>query len=90
MRLFCKWIKRAFIEGVLLLPCGCSHAPMIDVDGSFLPSWMFCLLGGILVAGVTYWQLLRHKLQYRIMPEVIFYPSLVVAAACLLWLVFFR
>jgi hypothetical protein len=32
---------------------------------------------------------MQRKLEHRVMP-VIFYPSLVVATACLLWLLFFR
>ncbi len=89
MSMFRK-IPQAIAATALLLPGGCSRAPMMDMDGSFLPSWMFCLLAGILAAGITYWQLVRRRLQHRVMPEVIFYPSLVVAVACLLWLVFFR
>lgn len=54
-----------------------------------MPSWMICLLGGIAVAGLTQWQLLRRKMQRRVTPAVIFYPSIVVATACLLWLLFF-
>jgi hypothetical protein len=74
-----------------LLPmlCGCSRAPLIDVDGSFLPAWMICLTGGIVVAALTKWQLQRRKLQHRVPLAVIFYPSIVVAVSCLLWLLFF-
>ena len=74
---------------LLLLPCGCLRAPLVNVDGSYMPSWMICLLGGILVAGLTQWQLLRRKMQHRVAPVVLFYPSLVVAISCLLWLLFF-
>jgi len=69
---------------------GCSRAPSIDIAGSFLPSWMFCLLGGLGAAGLVHWQLLQRKLQGRVEPAVVFYPSVAVAVACLLWLLFFR
>ncbi len=69
---------------------GCSRAPSIDIAGSFLPSWMFCLLGGLGAAGLVHWQLLQRKLQSRVEPVVVFYPSVAVAVACLLWLLFFR
>jgi len=55
-----------------------------------LPSWMFCLLGGLGAAGLVHWQLLQRKLQGRVEPAVVFYPSVAVAVACLLWLLFFR
>lgn len=77
--------------GVLMLfTAGCSRAPSINVAGSFLPSWMLCLGLGALVSGFTRWQLMRRKLEHRVMPVVVFYPSLVVATACLLWLLLFR
>jgi len=89
MRILANVIRSASITMLLLLPCGCSRAPLIDVDGSFLPAWMICLLGGIVLAGLTKWQLQRRKMQHRISLAVIFYPSIVVAVSCLLWLLFF-
>lgn len=69
---------------------GCSRAPSIDIAGSFLPSWMFCLLGGLAAGGLVHWQVIRRKLQGRVEPVVVFYPSVVVAVACVLWLLCFR
>ncbi len=89
MRMLPNMIRSVSIAALLMLPVGCSRAPLIDVDGSFMPSWMICLLGGIAAAGVTQWWLQHKKMQHRVMPAVIFYPSMVVAAACLLWLLFF-
>lgn len=74
----------------LLFTGGCSRAPSINVVGSFLPSWMLCLGLGVLVSGFTRWQLMQRKLERIVMPLVVFYPSLVVATACLLWFLFFR
>lgn len=75
---------------VMLGATGCSHAPSINVIGSFLPSWMLCLALGVLFSGMTRWQLMQRNLEHRVMPLVVFYPSLAVATACLLWLLFFR
>lgn len=61
---------------------GCSRAPSIDIAGSFLPSWVFCLLGGLGAAGLVHWQLLQRRLQGRVQPLVVFYPSVAVAVAC--------
>jgi prepilin signal peptidase PulO-like enzyme (type II secretory pathway) len=69
---------------------GCARVPAIDVEGSFLPSWMLCLLLGSLVAIATHLYVLRRRLQQRVAPAIIFYPSLAVACACLVWLLFFR
>lgn len=74
-----------------LLPVtGCERSPSVDVEGSFLPSWMLCLVAGSLVAIAAYRIVLRRGLEERVAPAVLFYPSLVVAASCLVWLLFFR
>jgi hypothetical protein len=75
---------------VMLFATGCSRAPSINVTGSFLPSWMLCLALGVVLSGLTRWQLMTRKLEHYVMPIVVFYPSLAVAMACLLWLLFFR
>ena len=74
----------------LLLLTGCERTPSIDVQGSFLPSWMLCLLAGSLVGVFAYRVVLRQGWEERIAPSVLFYPSLVVAASSLVWLIFFR
>jgi hypothetical protein len=88
--MFHRSLKLLSAPVLIFVAGGCSRAPSVNLAGSFLPSWMLCLLGGFAVAGVMQWQLVRRKLQYRVAPVVVFYPSLVVATACLLWLLFFR
>lgn len=76
---------------ILLSPlCGCARVPSIDVEGSFLPSWMLCLFFGSLASVAVYSFVLRRKLQKTVSPSVIFYPSLTVTVACTCWLLFFR
>jgi len=88
--MFRQFINALGVFSLTVLAGGCSRAPSIDIAGSFLPSWMFCLLGGLAAAGLVHWQLLQRKLQGRVEPVVVFYPSVAVAVACLLWLLFFR
>jgi hypothetical protein len=90
MKMLGLFTKALGALSLTLLVGGCSRAPSIDIAGSFLPSWMFCLLGGLGAAGLVHWQLLQRKLQGRVEPVVVFYPSLAVAVACLLWLLFLR
>jgi uncharacterized membrane protein YidH (DUF202 family) len=89
MRNFGQILKAGGMATALVVLSGCSHAPSIDIDGSFLPSWMLCLLVGMLVTGVVHWQLVQRKMQHHVMPAVVFYPSLVIAIASLVWLLFF-
>jgi len=85
-----RFTKALVVLSLAVLVGGCSRAPSIDIAGSFLPSWMFCLLGGLGAAGLVHWQLFQRKRQGLVEPVVVFYPSVAVAVACLLWLLFFR
>ena len=73
----------------LLVGTGCRRAPSIDIIGSFLPSWMFCIAAAVIATGVVRWQLVRRSLEQKIPALVIFYPSLAVALACFFWLILF-
>jgi len=88
--MLCRFAKVLVALPLTVFAAGCSRAPSIDIAGSFLPSWMFCLLGGLGATGLVHWQVLQRKLQGRVQPVVVFYPSVAVAVACLLWLLFFR
>jgi len=74
---------------LFLLLSGCTRAPIIDMDGSFLPAWMLCALVGVSLTGALHWQLVQRRLQPKVMPVVVFYPSVAVATSCLVWLLFF-
>jgi hypothetical protein len=78
------------------LPClalmgstGCSRAPSIEFIGTFFPAWMFCILAALGITGLIRPALVRWRLEQKVGPLVVFYPSLVVAITCLLWLIFF-
>jgi hypothetical protein len=83
-------IYRAVIIAPLILLFGCARAPMVDIGGSFFPSWMVCL--GISVAlAIGLRAFLRHRrIETEIGTLAILYPGLVVLLACLLWLCLFR
>jgi hypothetical protein len=68
---------------------GCSRAPSIEILGTFMPSWIFCIVAAIVVTGLLRWQLARRDLEKHIPALAVFYPSMVVALACLLWLILF-
>ena len=78
------------------LPClaligstGCSRAPSIEFVGTFFPVWMLCILSALAATGLIRAGLVRLRLEQRLGPQVVFYPSLMVAISCLLWLVFY-
>ena len=85
--------KRIYLQvtAILATGCsGCSRAPSVDFLGSFFPAWMICVSLGVAASGLTHWLLVRKKMENEIVSPVLFYPSVVVAVACLLWLLMFR
>jgi hypothetical protein len=50
---------------------------------------MFCILAALAITGLIRTVLARWGLEQKLGPLVVFYPSLLVAIACLLWLIWF-
>ena len=68
---------------------GCSRAPSMEFVGTFFPAWMFCIIAALVITGLIRSALVRWELERKLGPLVVFYPSLVVAVSCLLWLILF-
>lgn len=73
-----------------LLLTGCSHAPNIDIIGSFFPVWMLCLAIAIPLTFVVRAVLVRFSLEDEVGPLALIYPCVVLFFTSLLWLIFFR
>jgi len=78
------------IAGACLLLGGCSHAPSIDIIGSFFPVWMLCLAIAIPLTFGVRALMVRLQLENDIGPLALFYPCVVLLFTSLLWLIFFR
>ncbi len=78
----------------LLVACaslaGCSHAPAIEIIGSFFPVWMLCLTIGVILTFVARNFLRKLQLETEVGPLALFYPALIILFTAVLWLVFFR
>lgn len=66
-----------------------SHAPSLDVFGSFFPIWMLCIGAAVLLTLAVHLLLIRLRLAGELGPRIIIYPSMVALFACAIWLVFF-
>ena len=66
-----------------------SHAPSLDVFGSFFPIWMLCIGAAVLLTLAVHFFLIRLRLAGELGPRIIIYPSMVALFACAIWLVFF-
>ena len=68
---------------------GCSRAPSIEIVGTFLPAWMFCISAAVIITGLIRMELARRELEQKLGPLFVFYPGLAVGISCLLWLIWF-
>jgi hypothetical protein len=73
----------------MLLSAGCSHAPEYSIFGSFFPVWIFCAVGGLLLMSAARSLIIRTAFSEHIAAPVLFYISMAIFLACMLWLVFY-
>jgi hypothetical protein len=91
----CKTVNR--IRLLLTLPAalletaltGCRRSPTFNILGSFFPSWLLCLVAGILLASIANRIFARFALDEEILWPVVVYPCLALFFACTLWLILF-
>jgi hypothetical protein len=83
-------LRATIASGLILVTSGCSHAPSINILGSFFPSWMLCgLIGIVLTVLVRIW-FLRVRLESELIaPLILVYPCLTAFFTFSLWLLFF-
>jgi len=71
-----------------LVLVGCSHAPEYSIFGSFFPAWIFCSAGGLVLATGARALIVRTAIAEYLAAPVLFYLSLAIFLACMLWLLF--
>ncbi|HXX18392.1 MAG TPA: YtcA family lipoprotein [Candidatus Acidoferrum sp.] len=72
-----------------LLLVGCSHAPEYSIFGSFFPVWIFCSVGGLALATGARALISRTVIAKHLAAPVLFYLSMAIFLACMLWLLFY-
>jgi len=72
-----------------LVLVGCSHAPEYSIFGSFFPVWIFCSAGGLVLATGTRALIARTAVAEHLAAPVLFYLSMAIFLACVLWLLFY-
>jgi YtcA family len=63
------------------------HCPSLNIFGTFFPSWMLCVIAGVVVAVLAHKVFAAAGLGAAVKPPVLVYSSLGLAAAFLIWLV---
>lgn len=66
---------------------GCSLSPAIPVIGAYYPSWLFCMIAGVILTLITR-RVIQHKYKVISFAGVI-YTALFALYSMLFWLVFF-
>lgn len=82
-----SWRIGAF--GLPMMVGGCSRAPSFNILGSFFPSWLLCIVAGIVLASICYGIFVRMKLEKDIQPAIVVYPCLALFFCFTLWLILF-
>jgi len=72
-----------------LVLVGCSHAPEYSIFGSFFPVWIFCSVGGLVLAAGARVVIARTAIAEHLPAPVLFYLSVAIFLACMLWLLFY-
>jgi hypothetical protein len=73
----------------LLMTAGCSHAPEYSIFGSFFPVWIFCSVGGLMLAAGARVLVGRTAIAEYVAAPVLSYLSMAIFLACVLWLLFY-
>jgi len=74
---------------VALAVSGCSHAPTLDLLGSYFPAWMLCAVAGILAAVIIRQILALAGIHEYVLVPLLTYTGFAVSVALLLWLFWF-
>ncbi|WP_245632058.1 YtcA family lipoprotein [Edaphobacter aggregans] len=69
---------------------GCQRAPAFNIEGSFFPGWLVCVVAGIIFAVCIRGLLCRVGLEREIKPSILIYPCVALSFALTTWLIFFR
>jgi hypothetical protein len=64
--------------------------PQINIIGSFFPSWMLCVLIGIVAALFIRLLLVRTGIDPYVGPRALVYPSVAIFVSLTLWVTLFR
>ena len=72
-----------------LMLVGCSHAPEYSIFGSFFPVWIFCSVGGLVLATGARALIARSAIAEHLAAPVLLYLGMATFLACMLWLLFY-
>lgn len=69
---------------------GCARSPSFNILGSYFPGWIACMVVSILLTALIRFVLNRLQWEQRVPALPLFYFSIALLIACLLWLIAFE
>ena len=76
--------------GVALAVCTSACNPLVNLEGSFFPAWMLCLLLGIALTAAARYLFVLLGLEPHLGPPPLIYSSLALLLSVATWLVVYR
>jgi len=90
-----KYSSRHFVSAGLALILvfaltGCARSPSFNVLGSYFPAWIVCMVASILVTALVRFVLNRLQWEQKVPALPLFYFSIALLIACIIWLIAFE
>jgi len=77
-------------SGAAIVLFGAACNPLLNVEGSFFPAWMLCLVAGVALAMGARSLFVLLRLEPHLGPPILIYPSLTLLVSVFTWLVLYR
>jgi hypothetical protein len=82
----CAYVAHGLAHRVAVTKTALMHCPSLNIFGTFFPSWLLCVLIGIVVAGIAYGVVSRTRFGGEIKPALLAYSSVALSVTFILWL----
>jgi hypothetical protein len=82
------WVVRLGVVTATAVATGC--APVLNIEGSFFPAWMVCLVLGLVLTVAVRQLLVVARLEPHLGPPLLVWPALGLFMTMLTWLVLYR
>jgi YtcA family len=83
-------MRSRLASGAALVVCSAGCNPLVNVEGSFFPAWMLCLVAGVALSVAARSLFVLLRLEPHLGPPSLVYPSLALLMSVLTWLVLYR
>jgi len=74
---------------IALPMAGCSHAPTLNLLGSYFPAWMLCAVVGIVASVIVRQILVVSGISEYVVAPLLTYAALALFVTFLIWLLWF-